>query len=251
MTTYRELACRRVGNYVVVLIEHPSDAAGWMGRIANELEDLSDDINWDDETRVVVLSYPGDVFELGGEQDASGGAADPSSIVASVARIRQPVIAAVDGETLGLGLELALACDLRLGTEGARFGLPQIRNGAMPAAGGTQRLPRLVGPGRALEMVLTGESVDAQEAARIGLVHGVVPAATLMDHATALAEEMAARSPLSMNTVKEALHDGLDMTLDQGMRMELDLYLLLFSTQDRVEGINAFKERRTPKFEGR
>lgn len=251
MAQYRELACRRADNYMVVRIERPSGAAGWMARIANELEDLSDDINWDDETRVVVLSYPGDAFELGAGEDILGGANSPSSIVAPVARIRQPVIAAVDGDTVGLGLELALACDIRIGTEGARFGLPQVRHGVIPAAGGTQRLPRLVGPGRALEMVLTGEPVDAQKAARMGLVHRIVSVAGLLDEATALAEEMASRSPLSMITVKEALHSGLDMTLDQGMRMELDLYLLLFSTQDRVEGITAFKERRTPEFEGR
>ncbi|MHB9150693.1 MAG: enoyl-CoA hydratase/isomerase family protein [Thermoleophilia bacterium] len=251
MSTYRELACRKADNYMVVQIQRPSSAVGWMARVANELEDLSDDINWDDETRIVVLSYPGECFEARAEEGEPGVAFDPASMVTAVAQIRQPVIAAIDGDAMGLDLELALACDIRLGTAGARFGLPQVRQGAVPAAGGTQRLPRLVGPGRALEMVLTGASIDAQEAARIGLVHRVVPAATLLDEATALAEEMAARSPLSMITVKEALHSGLDMTLDQGMRMELDLYLLLFSTQDRVEGINAFKERRTPKFEGR
>jgi enoyl-CoA hydratase/carnithine racemase len=167
-----------------------------------------------------------------------------------VAQLKQPVIAAVDGDAMGIGLELALACDIRIGTEGARFGLPQVCDGTIPSAGGTQRLPRLIGSGKAMEMILAGETIDAAEARRIGLFQRVVPAVELMDTATVLATEMSTRSPLAMSYVKEALHSGLDLTIDQGMRMELDLYLLLFSTQDRVEGITAFRKKRKPEFEG-
>ena len=236
---------------MVVRIQNTSNSSGWMARLANELEDLCAEINWDEETRVVVFAYPGNAFQLRDGQGSSRGEPDSASVVAPVAQIRQPVIAAIDGDAMGLGLELALACDIRIGTEGASFGLDQIADGLIPSAGGTQRLPRLIGYSKALAMILTGERVDAAEALRIGLVNRVVPAAELMDTVTALAEDMAARSPLAMSSVKEALHGGLDLTIDQGMRMELDLYLLLFTTQDRIEGITAFKEKRKPEFEGR
>lgn len=251
MTTYRELTCQKLGNYMVVRFENASHDSGWMTRLANELEDLCTEINWDEETRVVVLAYPGNTFQLKAGQRSPWGESSSVSFVEQVAQIKKPVIAAIDGDALGLGLELALACDIRIGTEGSCFGLTQIAEGLIPSAGGTQRLPRLIGLSKALEMILTGETVDAAEALRVGLVHKLVSAEALMDTATKLAEDMAARSPLAMICVKEALHSGLDLTLDQGMRMELDLYLLLFTTQDRTEGITAFKEKRKPKFEGR
>ncbi len=222
---------------------------GWAARIANELEDLCAEVNWDDETRVVVLAYPGKIFDSTVE-GTEWGEVEQASLVAPVAQLKQPVIAAIEGDAMGIGLELALACDIRIGTEDARFGLPQICGGLIPSAGGTQRLPRLIGPGKAMEMILTGARVDAREARRIGLIHRVVPGPELMDTAATLAADMAERSPLAMGCVKEALHSGLDLTIDQGMRMELDLYLLLFTTRDRIEGITAFKEKRKPDFEG-
>ncbi|KUO74351.1 MAG: hypothetical protein APF81_10210 [Desulfosporosinus sp. BRH_c37] len=250
LTPYRELTCQKIGYCMVVRFQGPSNGSGWMARMANELEDLCAEINWDEGTRVVVLAYPGEAFQLRDGQRSPWGEPDSASFVAPVAQIRQPVIAAIDGDAMGLGLELALACDIRIGTDGACFGLTQIADGLIPSDGGTQRLPRLIGCSKALEMILTGETVDAAEALRIGLVHRVVPAAELIDTTTALAEDMAARSPLAMSCVKEALHGGLDLTIDQGMRMELDLYLLLCTTQDRIEGITAFKEKRMPEFEG-
>jgi len=251
LTPYRELTCQKLGYCMIVQFQCPSNGSGWMARMANELEDLCAEINWDEGTRVVVLAYPGKAFQSRAGQGSPWGEPDCASIVVPVAQIRQPVIAAIDGDALGLGLELALACDIRIGTEGACFGLTQIADGVIPSAGGTQRLPRLIGCSKALEMILTGEKVDAAEALRIGLIHRLVPVKELMDAATKLAEDMAARSPLAMSYVKEALHSGLDLTMDQGMRMELDLYLLLFTTQDRTEGITAFKEKRKPEFKGR
>jgi enoyl-CoA hydratase/carnithine racemase len=246
---YRELSCQKAGHCMIVHFVSPMNVHGWTTRIANELEDLCAEVNWDEETRVIVLAYPGKIFHSTG-QGVEWREVDHASLVTPVAQLKQPVIASVEGDAMGIGLELALACDIRIGTEDARFGLPHICDGLIPSAGGTQRLPRLIGPGKALEMILTGESVDAGEARRIGLFHRIVPAAELMGTAMALAEDMAARSPLAMSYVKEALHSGLDLTIDQGMRMELDLYLLLFTTQDRIEGITAFKEKRKPEFEG-
>ncbi len=200
-----------------------------------ELADLCDQLVWDEETRVVVFAFDG-----GMENSYSG----------HVCQLKQPVIAAIRGDALGSGLELALACDIRIGTESSRFGLPQIREGCIPSGGGTQRLPRLIGPGKAMEMILTGELIDAGEACRMGLLNRVVAQEALMGAAISMAEEMALKSPLSLSYVKEALYGGMDRTLEQGIQMEMDLYLLLFSTQDRTEGITAFKEKRKPQFKG-
>jgi enoyl-CoA hydratase len=248
---YHELSYQKAGHCMIVRFVSPMNNHGWTTRIANELEDLCTEVNWDEETRVILLMYHGKDLNSKAGEDAEGGEPDGASLVSAVAQLRQPVIAAVEGDAMGIGLELALACDIRIGTAGARFGLPQVCDGTIPCAGGTQRLPRLVGRSKAVEIILTGASVDAAEAQRIGLFHGVVPAAELMDTAKTLATEMATRSPLAMSYVKEALHSGFDLTIDQGMRMELDLYLLLFSTQDRVEGITAFREKRKPEFEGK
>ena len=187
-----------------------------------------------------------------GKNDPTGlcGQAGLPTIVESVAGLKVPVIGAIKGDAVGIGLELALACDIRIGTAGARLGLPAVRAGSIPSSGGTQRLPRLVGYARAMEMVLTGALIDGTEAEAIGLLNRLVAPDELMNSATTLAQEMASKSPLALAYVKEALHKGMDLTLDQGMRMELDLYLLLFSTSDRVEGITAFKEKRKPRFVG-
>lgn len=247
---YRELTFQKLGHCIVVRMHGSSNMNGWIDRIANELEEICDKVNWDDETRAVILSYSGNAFKLHNGLEWSMSEGVLSSITASIAKIKQPVIAAIEGDAIGFGLELALACDIRIGTEGSCFGFNQVANGLIPSAGGTQRLPRLVGFSHAMEMVLMCKTVVAQEALGIGLVNRVVPVDNLLEMATALGEEMSTRSPIAMKYVKEALHEGLDMSIDQGIRMELDLYLHLFTTQDRTEGITAFKEKRTPNFEG-
>jgi enoyl-CoA hydratase/carnithine racemase len=219
---------------VVALAGGRCDEAACAGLTA-ELSEMCDRIAWDEETRVVVLEFDGEIN---------------ASLSAPVARLKQPVIAAVRGNAIGRGLELALACDIRIGTESACFGLPQVGRGQLPSDGGTQRLPRLVGQGRAMEMILTGRLIEAREAQNIGLIHRVVMAGALRSAAMEIALEMAAKSPLSLRYAKEAVYGGMDLTLDQGVKMEMDLYLLLFSTRDRVEGLTAFKEKRRPEFEG-
>jgi enoyl-CoA hydratase/carnithine racemase len=161
------------------------------------------------------------------------------------------VIAAISGDVIGQGLELALACDLRIASETSHFGLPQIKTGHLPSDGGTQRLSRLVGRGKGLEMILTGEIIDAQEALRIGLVNKVVPKKDLMEVTMKMAQEMASRGPIALRYIKEAIYKGMDMTLEQGLRLEADLYLILHTTKDRTEGIQAFRGKRKPKFEGK
>jgi len=248
--TYRTLTLQTNGS--VARIELGSSVnRGLTSQLAGELDEVCSEISWNEEIRVVVLTFEGANLQLI-EDGSSGQSAefDQTSFVGPVAKLKQPVICAIKGNAVGLALELALACDIRLGTEGASLGLPQITDGTIPSAGGTQRLPRLIGRGKALEMVLTGELIDAAEALRIGLVNRIVPSDHLEEQAILLGKEMAEKSPLSVGLVKEALYGGMDLALDQGLRMELDLYLLLFTTEDRVEGVSAFKEKRKPAFKG-
>ena len=165
--------------------------------------------------------------------------------------MRQPVICAINGASVSAGLELALACDVRLASSDATFALPETAHGAIPMGGGTQRLARLVGRGEALRLILLGEEIDAEEAHRIGLVSSVVPAVGLATEAKALAETMASRGPIALRYAKEAVRRGLDQSLDQALRYETDLTVVLQSTEDRAEGVRAFLEKRDPKFEGK
>ena len=166
-------------------------------------------------------------------------------------RCPQPIIAAIRGYALGGGLELALACDIRIAAEDAQLGLTEINLGIIPGGGGTQRLPRLVGRGKALEMILTGARIPAAEALRLGLVERVVPVAELMPAAQALARSIADKAPIALRYAKEAAVSGLELPLHDGLRLENDLATLLRTTEDRVEGARAFVEKRKPKWSGR
>jgi enoyl-CoA hydratase/carnithine racemase len=226
--------------------------------LADDLADLCNEIVWNDELKVIVLTgaredsfaiAPGQVEPpsksgLDGERGAG-------SLTASLARLDHPLLAAVKGDATGPGLEMMLTCDLRIATEASHFRFPEIETGLIPSGGGTQRLSRLVGKGKALEMILTGTGINAQEAHRIGLINRVVPSGDLLKVAMEMAREMAARGPLALRYTKEAVYKGMDMTLEQGLRLEADLYLLLHTTKDRSEGISAFREKRTPRFQGR
>jgi enoyl-CoA hydratase len=172
------------------------------------------------------------------------------SLAESIAAIEKPVIAGIEDDAMDQCLELVLSCDIRIATEKSRFGLSQLEKGTIPMNGGTQRLPRLVGKGKALEMVLTGETIDAQEAHRIGLLNRVVPGNELEKTVVEIAKDMAAKSPVALRYAKEAINAGLDLTLEQGLHLEADLYMLLHTTGDRTEGIRAFQGKRKPQFTG-
>lgn len=165
--------------------------------------------------------------------------------------IWKPMIAAINGYCLGGGLELALACDLRIAAENATFGFPEVRWAIIPGAGGTQRLPRTVTLARAMEMILTGETIDAQEAHRIGLVNRVVPRADLMSTALRFAKTICQRGPLAVRAAKEAVIRGLAMSLADGLRLEAFLSGTLRGTEDAQEGPRAFAEKRAPQFKAR
>jgi enoyl-CoA hydratase/carnithine racemase len=214
---------------------------------AQELCEIAEELRLDTDVAVVVLHSAGKDFCLGFDGLAWGAALD---CIDAVARLTQPVIAAVRGNAWGEGCELALACDLRVVAEGASFSLPQVPLGRLPAHGGTQRLPRLVGAARALDILWSGRAVDAGEAEQIGLASRVVPKARLTAAANGLAAELAEKGPLALRLAKEAVRAGSDMTLEQGVRLEQDLYVLLQTTRDRAEGVRAFLAKRKPRFRG-
>jgi len=169
---------------------------------------------------------------------------------AAMDRCPQPIIAAIRGFALGGGLELALACDIRIAGEDSQLGLTEVNLAIIPGGGGTQRLPRLVGRGKALEMILTGARIDAREALRIGLVERVVPATDVLSSAQALARTLAEKAPVALRYAKEAVVKGLGVPLEDGLRLENDLATLLRTTDDRIEGAKAFLEKRKPRFTG-
>jgi enoyl-CoA hydratase len=173
------------------------------------------------------------------------------TIFDAVERAPKPVIAAINGICLGAGLELALAADLRIASEGARFGQPEICLGIIPGGGATQRLPRLVGFGAAMRLVLTGDPIHADEALRLRLVEEVLPIEVLVHHAVALAERIAARSPVALAAAKEAVRASLSVPLDAGLDREAALFQLCFTSEDRREGMRAFLEKRAAGFTGR
>jgi enoyl-CoA hydratase len=168
-----------------------------------------------------------------------------------VRRITKPVIAAVSGWCLGGGCELAMALDMIIASESAKFGQPEIKIGVMPGAGGSQRLPRAIGKSKAMEMILLGEPITAAEAERIGLVSRVVPGEVLVEDALSLAAEIAKRAPLAVRMAKESVNAAYEMSLTDGLAHERRLFYLLFASEDQKEGMAAFLEKREPDFTGR
>jgi enoyl-CoA hydratase len=212
---------------------------------AQALCDAAEAVELDDRVSIVVLRGAGGVFCPGGPE---GGGPD---FVAAIAALTMPVMAVVNGMARAEGCELALACDLRIASRAAAFCLPQLQEGRLPAHGATQRLPRLIGRTRALDVLLSGRRVGASEAASFGLVSRVVAAARLD---AAVEEEIAllrSKAPIALRMAKEAVQKGFDMTLEQGIRLEQDLYVLLQTTADRAEGVRAFLRKRRPRFRGR
>jgi enoyl-CoA hydratase/carnithine racemase len=218
--------------------------------MAQELADICTKINGDHDINAVFLTGAGSSFCTGvdfSQQERS----EIAFAVEAIAALVSPTIAVMNGDAIGLGLELALACDLRIAAATARCGLPQISEGRIPMNGGTQRLSRVVGKSQALEMVLTGEILPAQAAFQIGLFNKVFESADLHSEAEKLASDLSAKAPFALRYIKEAINKGLDVTLEQGLRLEADLYFLLHTTADRAEGVNSFLQKRKPKFTGK
>jgi enoyl-CoA hydratase/carnithine racemase len=194
-----------------------------------------------------------DINELAVQSPASGRehALRGQHVLDLIENMGKPVIAAINGFALGGGCELAMACTLRIASEHAKLGQPEINLGIIPGYAGTQRLARLVGPGRALELLLTGEQVTAQEAHRLGLVNKVVPAAELMNEARSLAAALASKAPIAVRYIIDAVNKGMRMTLPEAQVFEATLFGLVASTEDMREGTRAFLEKRKPAFTGK
>jgi enoyl-CoA hydratase/carnithine racemase len=243
-----------------VTINRPEKLNALNRRVMEELEDCFQTIQQDEGVRAVIVTGAGDKSFVAGadvKELAENGplqgkefARTGQRVLDSIENLGKPVIATVNGYALGGGCELALACTLRIAAESARFGQPEVKLGIVPGYGGTQRLARLVGKGRALELILTGDPIGAQEACRIGLVNQVVPAQDLIAAAETLARKIMANAPLAVKLAIEAVNHGLEMTQKEGLFLEATLFGLCCTTADMKEGTRAFLEKRPAKFTG-
>jgi enoyl-CoA hydratase len=250
------------GAVALVTIDHPPVNA-LSARLLEELEEELDRLDADDGTRAVVIRGAGerafvagaDISEFPSLREAppeSGGSARGiQKLGTRMDAARTPIVAAIHGYCLGGGLELAMACDIRVAAEDAQLGQPEIKLGLIPGGGGTQRLPRLVGHGRALLLNLTGDPISGREAYDWGLVERVVPAGELMEAATAIARTIAERSPHAVAVVKELAATTRDLPLAEGLRREADGFVRSLTSEDGAEGVAAFLEKREPQWTGR
>jgi len=260
MSSYETLLLERRGRVALLTINRPQKLNALNIQTRAEGAAALEELREDDSVRVVVITGAGeksfvagaDIAEFEGrtavsQRDVMTG----RSLFTAVDTFPKPVIAMINGFCLGGGCELALSCDLRVAGEQARFGQPEINLGIIPGGGGTQRLTRLVGEGKAMELILTGDMIDAQTAFRIGLVNLVVPAADLEAKTMELANRIAEKSPVALRMAKEAIKAASRSNLDEGLRREVDLFALCFSSEDKDEGVRAFLEKRKPEFKGR
>jgi len=220
-----------------------------------------EDARYDDSVRGVILTGVGDKAFIAGADiselaHATALEAEESSrfgqkVLDLIENLGKPVIAAVNGFALGGGCETAMACTIRIAVESAKFGQPEVKLGLLPGGGGTQRLPRLVGKGRALQLILSGEMIGAQEAYRIGLVNEIVLAANLIARAEQILKQIASNSPVAVRLSLEAVNKGMDTSQSEGFALEASYFGLCAATEDKKEGTSAFLEKRAPQFHGR
>jgi enoyl-CoA hydratase len=255
------IAVELEGAIAVVRVNRPDKLNALNAETITQLDVAVRRIADDDAIRGVILTGSGDKAFVAGADIAELAQMGPLTGIAvsragqatfrMLEQLPKPVIAAVNGFALGGGLELALACHLRIAGEKARFGLPEVKLGIIPGYGGTVRLPRLIGKGRALEMILTGEMINAEEAFRIGLVNRVVAQGELLPYTKQLLEKIIANGPVAIRMAIEAVDRAMETTLDDSLLLESNMFGLLSATDDMHEGMKAFLEKRTPRFEGR
>ncbi len=258
--TYETIRSELGEGVATVTLNRPDVLNAMNDALRGELTRCFTALAGDDDVRVVVVTGAGDrAFSAGADIREFGAPQTPTrfreqrrrvDFRQAMDRCAQPIIAAIRGYALGGGLELALACDIRIVADDAQLGLTEINLAIIPGGGGTQRLPRLVGRGKALEMILTGARIGAAEALRIGLVERVVPAGELTAHVGELARALAGKAPVALRYAKEAVVKGLELPLADGLRLENDLATLLRTTEDRIEGARAFLEKRKPRWTG-
>ena len=258
---YKTLIYEKEDHIGVLTINRPEKLNALSNELIEELGRLLVEVENDENLRVLVVTGAGDKAFVAGadiqelvERDALKGrrvSQTRQRVFSRIENLTVPVIAAVNGYALGGGLELALACSVRIASEQAQFGAPEVKLGIIPGDGGTQRLPRLVGQGRAMEMILTGDFIDAQEAYRIGLVNKVVPRDELMEKTMELAKKIAKRPPLAVQYAKEAVNRSQEGGTFSGYALESYLHALTCTTEDKKEGVQAFLEKRKGSFKGR
>jgi enoyl-CoA hydratase len=246
------------GGIATLTVNRPKSLNALNRETLEELLRCCRELAEDQEVRVVIITGTGEKAFIAGADISAMQPLDALAarefgrlghrVMAAIESLPQPVIAAINGFALGGGCELALACDIRLAADNARFGQPEVNLGVVPGFGGTQRLPRLIGKGPACELLFSGEMIDAAEALRLGLVNRVVPRAELQTVAVALAEKIASRGPLAVRLCKEAVNKGLEMGLAEACAHEAELFALCFASAEQKEGMAAFLEKRPARF---
>jgi enoyl-CoA hydratase len=260
MTNYENILFEKKNSIGYVTIHRPAKLNALNHSVMKELDDVFALIRKDPEIRAVILTGSGEKAFVAGADIGELATMSPTEgkefslwgqrVFRNIEDLGKPVIAAINGFALGGGCELAMACTIRIASENARIGQPEVKLGIIAGYGGTQRLPRLVGKGMALQLLLTGEQISGAEACQIGLVNKVVPLTELIPTAEKLAQAMSANAPLALRYSLEAVHHGMEMTQQEGLFLEATLFGLCCATEDMKEGTKAFLEKRPAQFKG-
>jgi enoyl-CoA hydratase len=259
---YQTIIYEKTDQTAVITLNRPEKLNALSPALLKELHAAISAADKDDSVRVIIITGGDTVFAAGADLEAMAAAGldvvqvfkarfAPNNPFDYIEQMGKPVIAAIAGYALGGGCELAMCCDFRIAAESAQFGQPEVRVGLIPGAGGTQRLPRLIGMTKAKELIMVGEFIGAEEAKQLGLVNTVVPAEKLLEEAKKLAAKLIQRPPFSLRLAKMVMNMGADMDLPSALALEREAFSMLFATEDQKEGIRAFNEKRKPDFKGR
>lgn len=257
---FDNLLLEKDGPIAVLSVNRPKALNALNEDTLKDLDQAIDLVAADDEVKAVIITGTGNAFVAGADIvamqtntaiEGKAFGALGQRVFLKIERLPKPVIAAVNGFALGGGCELAMACDIRIASEKAKFGQPEVGLGIVPGFAGTQRMPRLIGTGLAKELIFTGDMIDANKALQIGLVNRVVPADELLGEAKKLAQKITSKAPLAVRYAKEAINEGMQVDLERGQLIEQNLLALCFSTEDQKEGMKAFIEKRKPQFKER
>ncbi len=257
---YETILLERKGPVTIIRINRPDKLNAMNTKVKEEITHALGDLEKDASVRVAVITGVGDKAFVAGADIAEFAGKTPvdqwqayghTSLYNVVERFPKPILAMINGYCLGGGCELAMACDIRIASDRAQLGQPEINIGIIPGGGGSQRLPRLVGLGKAMQLVLTGDRIDARTAKEIGLVDEVVPHEALEAKTLELANKIAEKSPIAVRLAKAAVKASANLPLNQGLRYEQSLFSIVFSAEDKEEGVRAFLEKRKPEFKGR
>jgi enoyl-CoA hydratase/carnithine racemase len=259
--TLENVLYEKRGATAYVTVNRPKVLNALNHRTWADLRTAFEDARRDAAVRGVIVTGAGDKAFIAGADigelasltavEAEDSTRDGQAVLDLIENLGKPVIAAVNGFALGGGCETAMACTIRIASENAKFGQPEVRLGIIPGAGGTQRLPRLIGKGRALKLILSGEIINAEEAHRIGLVNEVVPSPDLITRAEAILAEINSNAPLAVKFSLEAVNQGLETSQSEGLLLEASLFAICAASEDKKEGASAFLQKRAPQFHGR